>query len=219
MVGLMLGFAAGMSPGPLQALVLSQSARFGWRAGAVTALAPLLSDVVIVVVTVGILGRVPPLVLHGISILGGCLVAYLAWDTYQASRKVASETTLAATTANVVGLANDARPIPRESTQMTSLRRATLINLLNPHAWLFWAIVGAPLTLQASHHRIVDGIGFVMGFYCFLIGSKVLLSILVARGVAWFGTGLQRWILWITTAGLLVVAVILFVIGVLGLFG
>ncbi len=214
----MLGFAAGMSPGPLQALVLAQSARFGWKVGAVTALAPLLSDVVIVAVTVGILDHVPPFVLHGIGILGGCLVAYLAWDTYQASRQVASEAIRATTTANVVGLGADAGPAQEKSTQMTSLRRATLINLLNPHAWLFLAIVGAPLTLQASHHRLLDGVGFVLGFYCFLIGSEVLLSILVARGVAWFGTGLQRWVLWITTAGLLVVAIALFIVGILGLF-
>lgn len=213
----MLGLAAGMSPGPLQALVLSQAARFGWRSGAITALAPLLSDAVIVVVTVGIVGRVPTLVLHGISILGGCVVAYLAWDLLRAARGVNKRLALEVEEAKVVGqhyvVVTPRRPT---SSNRNSLWWATRVNLLNPHAWLFWVVVGAPLTVQASRHHVIDGVGFVVGFYCFLIGSKVLSSILVAQGVAWFGTALQRWILWATTVGLAVVAVLLFTIGIRG---
>src|SRR5689334_17746766 len=39
-VGLALGLAAGVSPGPLMVLVITQALRGGWRAGVVTAAAP-----------------------------------------------------------------------------------------------------------------------------------------------------------------------------------
>jgi hypothetical protein len=41
--GIILGFAAGISPGPMLGLVISQTLRRGWRAGNLVAVAPLIS--------------------------------------------------------------------------------------------------------------------------------------------------------------------------------
>ncbi len=46
--GIVLGFAAGISPGPMLGLVISQTLRYGWRAGNLVALAPLFTDIPII---------------------------------------------------------------------------------------------------------------------------------------------------------------------------
>ncbi len=59
--GAALGAAAGLSPGPLQALVLSESLRHGRREGVKASIAPLLTDIPIVIVSLGLLSRVAAL--------------------------------------------------------------------------------------------------------------------------------------------------------------
>jgi threonine/homoserine/homoserine lactone efflux protein len=206
-VGLVLGLASGVSPGPLQALVLAQAARHGWRAGAAVALAPLLSDAVIVAVTLLVVSRVGALALAGISAAGGIFVLYLAWDTARTVRHEAA-------------LAQSARPgaPPGPTTGAAAgTRRAAVVNFLNPHPWIFWTVVGAPIVLQAARDGIVNAALFVLAFYVGLIGIKVVLSVAVAQGVDWFGSGLQRVVLWISAAGLAAVGVVLLATGVHGL--
>ena len=214
-LGIVLGMASGFSPGPLQTLVISQAVRFGWRAGATTALAPLVSDIGIVSLTVGSIGLVPNIILSLISIFGAFVVTYLAWETAKASREVSE---LAMPDAVVVGASPTnfgkafASPTPSQS-----LWRAVVVNFLNPHAWLFWAVIGAPMTIRASHHHIVDGALFIAVFYATMVGSKIFLSILAARGVEWLGSKFQKWVLRGAAIGLMAVAIVLVVNGVVGI--
>ncbi|MGB2681816.1 MAG: LysE family translocator, partial [Candidatus Competibacter sp.] len=53
--GLMLGLSGGLSPGPLLALVASESLRHGVGAGIKIALAPLLTDLPIILATLLVL--------------------------------------------------------------------------------------------------------------------------------------------------------------------
>lgn len=216
-LGLVIGLASGFSPGPLQTLVLSQSARFGWRAGAATALAPLISDTVIVALTVGIIGLVPRIVLHLISIAGALLVGYLAVDTWKASKDVSKEAQVAEVSVSGSPRTVPSAPPAAAPPNGSFVWRATLVNFLNPHPWLFWAIVGAPLTIRAGTSHFVYGILFVGAFYCALVGTKIALAVLVARGVQWLGSGFQKWVVRASSAGLAVVAVILLVNGAAGL--
>lgn len=219
-LGLAIGLASGLTPGPLQTLVLSQAARFGWRAGAAVACAPLLSDAVIVAGTVGVIGLVPRTALYLISTAGALLVGYIAVDAWKASAAVdggLAPAQLAAVgeseVAALAGSPSKALPAGRR----TSFWQAALMNLLNPHAWLFWAIVGAPITLRATHARMVYGIFFVGAFYLALVGIKIVLAVLVARGVNWLGSGFQKWVLRGSAAGLALIAVLLLANGIAGL--
>src|SRR5215813_2998736 len=84
--GLVLGFAAGISPGPMLGLVIGQTLRRGWRAGNLVAVAPLFSDLPIVLLVVVILGHLPPTALHALSLVGGAFVLYLGFEALRSVR-------------------------------------------------------------------------------------------------------------------------------------
>ena len=212
-LGLIMGLAAGLAPGPLQTLVLAQSARFGWRAGATSALAPLATDAIIVAVTIGVAGLVPRPTLDLVSAAGAVLLGYLAVDTW---RSASSQTHASKT---LSGGGNS----PSESSQTVlpagapSFWRASLVNLVNPHAWLFWAIVGAPMTLVASATHRMAGLAFIVPFFVGLVGVLVLLAILVGRGVRWLGTGFQQGVVRGSAAALAIIALLLLTRGLYGM--
>ena len=81
--GVLLGLSSGLAPGPLLALVLSQTLRHGAREGCKIALTPLLTDAPIILLTLfaaSRLGEMRP-ILGLVSIAGGAFVLYLAWDS------------------------------------------------------------------------------------------------------------------------------------------
>lgn len=91
------------------------------------------------------------------------------------------------------------------------------MNLLNPHAWLFWIAVGAPAFTAAWGRSPAVAIAFVGGFYLVLVGSKAALAGLIGAGRHRLGPRAYRLLL--GGSGLLLVAagVALAVPGVAGL--
>jgi len=158
--GLSLGIASGISPGPLLALVVSQTLQHGWREGVKVAFAPLVSDVPIVMLSLVVLSRFSSLspVLGWISIAGGLFCGYLG---YELLRSGALET-------------GQAAAAPR------SFRKAVLLNLLNPNVYVFWATVGGPFILRGLRKEATAAIAFAGGFYGCLVGSKIALAFLVS---------------------------------------
>ncbi|NWF85643.1 MAG: LysE family transporter [Bryobacteraceae bacterium] len=150
-----------MSPGPLLALVISQTLRHGAREGIKVAFAPLLSDIPIVLLCLFALSRVSSLgsTLAWVSVAGAVFVAYLGYESFRAP-----------------GIEVKGYPAaPR------SLAKAVAVNLLNPHVYLFWAAVGAPLILKGLGRTDGAAFTFIGGFYVSLVGSKVLLAMLLSR--------------------------------------
>jgi len=161
--GLLLGLSAGLAPGPLLALVVSETMQHGSRAGIRVALAPLITDLPIVVLTllaVEQLSRFRPL-LAAISCLGGLVVLFLA---YQIIR-----------TRPATRIPDWSAPAPR------SLRKGVAVNLLSPHPWLFWFGVGAPLLVKAAAESPAAAAGFVTLFYLLLVGTKLALARALGR--------------------------------------
>ena len=175
-LGLTMGMAAAFSPGPLQALVIAESARRGWRAGALVALAPLLSDAVMAPAAVLLAGSLSSGWLRVATAAGAAMLARLGWGAVTGAGR---ETVAAAAAA----AAPAAVPI-------ATLWRACLVNLLNPHAWLFWGLVGGPTIAAASRVGLAGAVGFVAAFLSALIGGKALIAVLVDRGLARAG---GRW--------------------------
>jgi threonine/homoserine/homoserine lactone efflux protein len=79
--GLLLGLSAGLSPGPMLALVLAQSLRHGPREGCKVVLAPLLTDPPIILIALIVASNLAQLrpVLGIVSILGAFCARACAW--------------------------------------------------------------------------------------------------------------------------------------------
>lgn len=161
LVGVMFGLSAGFSPGPLMTLVVTQTLQHNTREGVVVAAAPILTDAPIILISFFILNELSTLepVLGFIASVGGLYVLYLSYETVTTA-PVRVETSLI---------------------QPRSLRKGVLVNALNPHPYLFWATVGAPLILRAHQNNPIAPWLFILSFYCFLIGSKVFTALIVGR--------------------------------------
>jgi threonine/homoserine/homoserine lactone efflux protein len=156
-LGTLLGLSAGLAPGPLLALVLSETLTHGVRSGLRVCLAPLLTDLPIVAVSLLLLSRLAgaPAVLGALSLLGAALVF---WFGVQNLR-----------TLPVRALPQGERP--------RSLRKGVLVNMLSPHPYLFWLGVGGPAAVRAARSDLLWAAGFVASFYLLLVGSKMVVAV------------------------------------------
>ena len=78
-IGTILRLSAGFAPGPLLALVISETLQHGKKAGVKVALAPVLTDLPIIAITLLILAKLSEfsLILGLISLTGACFILYL----------------------------------------------------------------------------------------------------------------------------------------------
>src|SRR4030043_1160253 len=81
--GVLFGLVAGISPGPLMTLVISQTVKHNRREGMFTACAPILSDLPIVLLSIFVLAKLSSFnhILGVISILGALFIAYLGYGS------------------------------------------------------------------------------------------------------------------------------------------
>lgn len=160
--GMVLGLAAGLAPGPLLALVLAQSIRYGTREGLKVAAAPLITDVPIVILSVALVGAAASAatgLLGAISLAGAIFVGYLGIESLR-------------TTGVEAGRPDEA---PR------SWARGATVNALSPHPYLFWITVGAPVLLLAWEQGPLAAAAFLAGFYACLVGAKMVLAVVAGR--------------------------------------
>ncbi|NOX63603.1 MAG: LysE family transporter [Chloroflexi bacterium] len=169
-----LGLSAGLAPGPLFALVIQRSLQFGLKSGIRVALAPLLSDLPIVVISLWLVGRLPQRALDAMLVIGGLFVIWLGVDSLRHGVN-AAETEAHASVSK-------------------DLWQAVLANVLNPHPYLFWALVGAPIVIRAWRVSPAHAAIFIIVFYTLLVGSKIALAFFFSRA-----RGLperhQRWLI------------------------
>ncbi len=172
LLGFSLGLSAGLSPGPLLALLLQRSLQHGRASGVRVAIAPLLTDIPIVTVALLLVGRLPTGWVRGLLAIGGVFVLWLAIDAWRTA----------------------GRPAQAEasSTPQQDIVHAALVNFLNPHPYLFWLTVGAPMVVHAWRMAPWMAVGFVLAFYGLLVGSKVVVA--MAMGSARFARRHERWL-------------------------
>ena len=184
-----LGLSAGISPGPLLALVISQTMRYGTREGIKVAIAPLVTDAPIIAVSVFLVARFADIrgLLGLISIAGGLFVIYLAWETLSAKQPSAD----------------------MAQGQAESLGRGIIVNALSPHPYIFWITVGSPMIIRAYRESPLHAVLFILAFLACLIGAKVLVAYLVGRTKRVFTGGVYRTIMALIGLALFAFAVIL----------
>jgi len=159
--GVIFGLAAGTSPGPLLALVFSETLKHGKKEGIKVAVSPLITDLPIVLFVLFILSSLAGynFVIGIISLFGAC---YLAWLGVESLRVQIGK-------AGVELLKKDA------------LKRGVLANLLSPHPYLFWLSIGGPMIFKSLDVHVSATFLFVLGFYSLLVGSKIAIVLVIER--------------------------------------
>ncbi len=158
--GFSLGLPAAFMPGPLQAYLFSQTMKNGWRRTLPAALAPLLSDVPIVTLTLLVTAQLPDAALRALQIAGGFFLLYLAWGAFQTWRTYQPQ------------------EVPPEAGKQ-SVWQAALTNLLNPNPYLFWGLVGVNILRTAWEQSPGTALAFLGGFYALLLGGNALTIVLI----------------------------------------
>jgi len=159
--GTVLGLSAGIAPGPLLALVISETLRHGMKAGVKVALVPIISDLPIVALTLYILTKLSAfhIILGTISFLGGFVLLYMGYES----------------------LVTRGVNLSFRELNPDSFRKGILVNVLNPHPYLFWVSIGGPSTIKAWDQSAFAAVAFIGSFYLLLVGSKILVAVLVGR--------------------------------------
>ncbi len=168
-----LGLFAGLSPGPLMTLVLTSTLERGFKGGLSTAVAPLLTDVPMIALSLLVLGNVPEWFLDAVTMIGGLFVVYIGLQTVFRSRGAVSTLDVQGVSARDVG-------------------RGALLNLLSPHPWLFWFTIGTPYMIERWAVARWQSIAFVTIFLALLVGCKVAIAWAASRGRRFLGSTWYR---------------------------
>jgi threonine/homoserine/homoserine lactone efflux protein len=166
-IGTILGLSAGFAPGPLLTLVISETLQHDIKSGVKVALAPIITDLPIIMLTLLILAKLTNFhdILGIISLIGGFVILFMGCESI---RTKGIELNL-------------------QETESKSLTKGILANALNPHPYLFWFSVGAPIMTKAMRQGIIEPLAFISCFYVFLVGSKILTALLVGRSKSFLG--------------------------------
>ena len=159
--GTLLGLAAGFAPGPLLVLVISETLRHNIKEGIKVSLAPVITDLPILLVSLFVLTRLSNfnLLIGIISIFGGFFVLYLGYES----------------------LRTKGVEIDIEEQTSNAFKKGVITNVLNPHPYVFYMTVGAPMTFKALDQNVFSAVAFVGSFIFLLVASKVVLAFIVGK--------------------------------------
>lgn len=151
--GITLGFIAGISPGPLLVLVITETIKHSRKEGIKMALVPLVSDLPIVIFSVFVVYELSKtdLILAIISFLGAAFLVFLAIENIR-----------------IKSIETDLKNI-----KTNMFRKGVMANFLSPHPYLFWMLVAAPIAIKAYTQNVIFAILFIIGFYVFIVGTKI----------------------------------------------
>ena len=161
MTGIILGLSAGFAPGPLLTLVISETLRHNVLSGVKVALSPIVTDLPIILLSLFFLAQLSDfnLILGLISLAGSLFIFHIGWES----------------------ICSKGVELKQQEEKPRSLIKGAIVNALSPHPYLFWLTVGGPLMTKAMDQSAISSAAFLIGFYLFLIGSKVLLAVVVGK--------------------------------------
>ena len=153
--GVVFGLSAGISPGPLLTLAISETLKFGKKEGVKIAIAPLITDIPIILLTVFILASLSKIdiFLGFISLVGGLFLFRVAYENFTVKKL----------------------NLKSKKNEISSIKKGIISNFLNPHPYLFWFFIGGPTLLKSYDLTIIATAFFILGFYASLVGSKIVI--------------------------------------------
>lgn len=158
---MIIGLAAGLSPGPLISLVVSETLKKGKKEGIEVAISPLISESPIILFVLVVLSSVAEksILMGVISLLGACFLIYLGLSNLRINAKESKDH---------FGKGN-------------ALLKGIATNLLNPNTYMFWLTIGGPTILKSIQVHFSVAIFFMFGFYMMLVGSETAVAIVVDK--------------------------------------
>jgi len=159
--GIVFGLGGGLTPGPLMTLVITETLKHGTKEGLKVAMAPLITDLPVVIVSILLLSKISEidLVIGLISLIGAVFLVYLGYESF-----------------TYKGV-----EIDNQFFKPQSLKKGIIANIFNPAPILFWISVGAPMVLKGYEISLWASIYFIFFMYLFLVGSKILTAVLVGK--------------------------------------
>jgi threonine/homoserine/homoserine lactone efflux protein len=159
--GIVFGLGGGLTPGPLMTLVITETLKHGTKEGLKVAMAPLITDLPVVLLSIFLLSKLSELdlVIGIISILGALFLVYLGYESF-----------------TYKGVEIDTKRFKPQS-----LKKGIIANVFNPAPILFWISVGAPTVLKGYEVSVMAAAYFIFFMYFCLVGSKLLTAMLVGK--------------------------------------
>jgi len=189
-IGTILGLSAGFAPGPLLALVISETLQNDIKSGVKVALSPIITDVPIIILTLFVLSGLSHFrfILGIISLLGACVILMMGYESLK--------------TTGIKVNTQERKP--------KSLAKGILANALSPHPYLFWFTVGAPTMTKAMDQSLSASCAFIISFYVFLVGSKIILAVLAGKSKSFLSGNLYIYTMRFLGVVLCLLAIFLF---------
>ncbi len=160
-MGSFLGLAAGMSPGPLLAVTISETLQHGKWEGIKVAVSPLITDLPIILAVLFVLSH-----LTGSNFVIGIIAffgaSYLLYSGIESLR-----------------IKKDSLELNVE--KKDALKKGVIVNFGNPHPYVFWLSIGGPIIYKSFNTHVWATILFIAGFYILLVGSKVIVALIVEK--------------------------------------
>lgn len=158
--GLFLGMQAGLAPGPVSTLIVTESLAHGRRAGMKIALVPLLTDLPVVALVIPLLYFLTSgagTVIGVFSIIGALILCYLGYESLTVTREQFEQ-----------GQA------PR-----ISLGKAIAANFFNPNLYIYWLGLCGPLCVTALKTNVRTMVVFLVSFYGSITLTKIFMALAV----------------------------------------
>mgnify|MGYP000930743179 FL=1 len=160
-LGSFLGLAAGTSPGPLLAVTISETMQHGKWEGIKVAISPLITDLPIILSVLYILSHLTSYnsIIGIIAFFGASYLIYSGMESLKIKK--------------------DSLELNVE--KKDALKKGIIVNFGNPHPYIFWISIGGPIILKSLSTHVSATILFIFGFYSFLVGSKVIITLIVEK--------------------------------------
>lgn len=158
LTALTLGFAAAISPGPLFALMISETLKYGKREGTAVALSPLFTDLPIFLLSYFVLYKKASTVSEFSEILylfGGILLIYLGYK-------------------NITYHFHKLEHIKTKKGIMSAFLKGFMVNILNPYTYAFWFGVAVNFF---SNSFLKTTFFFIAFFFSFLVTEFIIILI------------------------------------------
>jgi len=162
-----MGFSVASMPGPILALIATETLRKGAWPGAQTALAPMCVDACVMLPLVMVLQSSIPsgAGAMAIGIAGGAFLCWLGVQSFRA------------------GSAAVAPGRHRGSRSLPPFLKGVLTQLMNPYAFIFWGTVGFAFVREGFEAQGLKGaLSFPAGFWLGAGTMNFLVVYLVSRG-------------------------------------